>query len=129
VALWLLPYRVWARGVVTFRRFSSRLTPSDSTPEDVAYVVARVSRRVAYASCLTQALATWLLLRPSEHKARLQLGVRRSPAGGLEAHAWIETDAGVLSGDVEACRYAPLARWQQPAPTPSSRPRWSAGLH
>lgn len=108
VALWLLPYRAWKRGAETLRRFTCRLTPEDATSEDVARIVARVSRRVAYASCLTQAIATWLLLPRVETTAHVRIGVRRAGVGGLQAHAWVETDAGVLIGGGDAGAYAPL---------------------
>lgn len=127
LALSLLPYRTRMRCLEALRRHTSRMTPGDATPEDVARVVARVSAVVPLASCLTQALATCLLLRPDEKTARLRIGVRHGEAGGLQAHAWIETDAGVLLGDDELEAYAPLTRRERVESTPESRPATLGG--
>jgi hypothetical protein len=126
VALWTLPYSM-------IRSWISRLRkPVRGTREldrgsirQVAWAVEASSRRIPAASCLTQAMATQVLLGRLGQASDLRLGVARQPNGRFEAHAWIEIQGRVVNGGaIEGFhRFAPLKRgdelscelWKPPA--------------
>jgi hypothetical protein len=65
------------------------------TPAQLAFHVDRILHRGKWVwrySCLRRASVLALLLRRAGHDARVMIGVRRSEAGELEAHAWIACD-------------------------------------
>jgi Transglutaminase-like superfamily len=64
-------------------------------PAQLAFHVDRILHRGKWIwrhSCLRRAAVLALLLRRSGHDARVVIGVRRSSAGVLEAHAWLACD-------------------------------------
>lgn len=89
--------------------------PRRAEPDDLAWAVQTVGRRVPGATCLTQALALELLLTRSGHDARVEIGVARVN-GHFEAHAWVETAAGLrLLEGTEPTRFKKLpSGWQSP---------------
>lgn len=97
-SLSLLPFRVVRAAVARAARSSS---PEPQAPpefvEDVVWAIGTASRRVPGASCLTQALATELLLCRRGVPAVLRIGVAEQD-GKVAAHAWIEADGRVLVG-------------------------------
>jgi hypothetical protein len=65
------------------------------TPAQLAYHVDRILNRGKWIwrhSCLRRAAVLALLLRRTGHDAHVVIGVRRSEAGELEAHAWLACD-------------------------------------
>ena len=70
--------------------------------------IARVARRVPRATCLTQSLAAYVLLKRSAIPATLKFGVRRNPANAFEAHAWIECDGKNISPQDGVPAFDPL---------------------
>ena len=57
-------------------------------------------------TCLTRSLTLWWLLRRRGIPVQLCIGVRK-PAGGVEAHAWVEHGDDVLNDDAQVrARYA-----------------------
>ena len=64
----------------------------------IAGNVALASRYVPRATCLTQALATLILLDLYRYPVTLRIGVARNNVGEFEAHAWIESDGSVVIG-------------------------------
>lgn len=78
------------------------LTAGPSVHQDyanrAACAVRRASRLVPQASCLTQALATIMLLRRRGLIGRLRIGVQRDPEGQFRAHAWVELCGRVVIG-------------------------------
>jgi hypothetical protein len=98
-ALWILPSRfilsVTRRLATGAERQSRHDRPE---PGKVAWAVEAASRRVPRASCLTQALATQLLLRTFGYGSHMRLGVGRSVAGDFLAHVWVEREGRVLIG-------------------------------
>ncbi len=68
------------------------------------------SRYVPAATCLTQSLATKVLLSRQGHQASVRIGVARSEAGQFQAHAWVESNGRVVIGGPESHlkRYTPL---------------------
>jgi hypothetical protein len=107
-ALYVVPFRVlrrWAGGDGAGARPGGGQEASR-----VAWAVAKVSRSVPRATCLTQALATQWLLRRRGLLSTLQIGVGRDPrSGAFRAHAWVEHAGRVVIGDHgELDEYAPL---------------------
>lgn len=77
-------------------------------PERVEAAVALADRLVpGTRSCLRRALAGALLLRGAGDRCRVVIGVRRL-AGGLTAHAWVESGSGRRCGCAGPRRYRPL---------------------
>jgi hypothetical protein len=75
----------------------------------VVWAVTVASRYVPAATCLTQALATQILLSRRGHPTSLRIGVGRSEAGEFQAHAWVECQGRVVIGGIKALsRYTPL---------------------
>lgn len=109
ILLWVAPYR-W---------IDARLmkppaaTPADVPPADLARAVTRASKLVPFATCLTQALAGGFLIRRAGRNAVVHFGVARGDAG-FKAHAWLESDGGILIGGSEAAAYLPLTRGTDP---------------
>jgi hypothetical protein len=84
---------------------------SDDT---IVWAIEAVGRRLGRLStCLTRALAGELLLDANGAPVTLTIGVRRTEAGALEAHAWLARDDRVLLGGA-ADGYVPLANWTGP---------------
>jgi hypothetical protein len=99
---WLLPFQSLRQLVAGLAQTSSRLRDADrlSIPR-VAWAVATVSRNMPKATCLTQALATQVPLGRRGHPAHLRIGAARSPAGQLQAHAWVESEGTIVIGRVD----------------------------
>ena len=75
--------------------------------ERLAWAVGVTSRFVPKATCLAKALAVHVLLQQAGHQAFLHIGVN-GKEGGLEAHAWVESQGRVLIGGVDLNSYTPL---------------------
>ncbi len=76
--------------------------------ERVVRAVSRASAYVPGASCLTQALAVRLLLTRQGCRPRLCIGFGQRAGGGLEGHAWVESDGGVVVGGGDLTGYERL---------------------
>jgi hypothetical protein len=60
-------------------------------------------------NCLTEALATQVLLKREGHSSTLRIGVARSDNGQLKAHAWVEVDGSiVIGGQRSPLQFVPL---------------------
>lgn len=110
LALWCVPYRVLR---LVPRRLATRLRRAgqpDWSSEHIARYVRFVSRFVPGATCLTQALATELLLRVAGVDCTLRIGVAKDQHGKVLAHAWVERGRTVVIGGPRAvvARYTPL---------------------
>ena len=84
-------------------------TPVSVSPADIALAVTRAATLVPSATCLTQALAGAFLIRRAGSNAIIHFGVARDDAG-IKAHAWLESNGGILIGGREAAGYVPLVR-------------------
>jgi hypothetical protein len=79
-------------------------------PAEVAAAVLAASRLLpGTSSCLAQALAARILLRREGLPGEIRIGVNRPSHGGIEAHAWIESEGQVILGLAEP-KYAPFPR-------------------
>ena len=100
LALWLLPFRL-VHGLIS-RLMRNRQTARVTDPlNKVAWAVRSASRYVPSATCLTQALATYLMLGKCGQPVILYLGVFKTSTGSFKAHAWVESEGKVLVGYVE----------------------------
>jgi hypothetical protein len=104
VALPLLPFR-WVQALAARARRSS--TGAQSSREDIAWSVISVGRRLR-STCLVDALALQALLLREGHDANLRIGVAKTAAGRLEAHAWLDSGGHVLVGGPESARFTEL---------------------
>jgi hypothetical protein len=111
LGLWLLPFK-WLRGLLVRLNAGSHDTRAvePATIDRVAWAVNNASRYIPKATCLTQALATKVLLSRRGQPAVLRIGVRRGARGELLAHAWIESNGRVVIGGPDATLkdYKPL---------------------
>lgn len=112
--LWVLPFATVRRLVSRWGRQAARLERRGSRqPHTLARAVQRAARWVPGASCLTQALATQVLLARAGHAHQLGLGLRRGSAGELQAHAWVRSGEQVVIGAGELDLFVPLAMLEQ----------------
>jgi hypothetical protein len=99
LGLWFLPFRIIYKWTVHFRQGRIGDRPLDSqSVYKVVWAVTAAARRVPQATCLTQALATQIMLGRRGHRTSLQLGIMKSHAGKFDAHAWVERKGRVLIG-------------------------------
>lgn len=96
LATWLVPFEAGRRFLTRGRRPA----PSGVTREQIRWAIAHASRVVPKATCLPQALAAESLLARSGLPAELHIGVRKTPDGTLEAHAWVESNGRIVVGDL-----------------------------
>lgn len=110
LGLWLIPLQ-------TLSRMLAKITPSSTNVhiksqgviDRVGWAVTTSSQYVPAATCLTQALATQVLLGRSGHESHLRIGIARTREGRLEAHAWVESEEKVVIGNVkDLSRYTSL---------------------
>lgn len=65
------------------------------------------------ASCLTQALAGWIMLSRHGAMSRVKIGVASPEQRGFSAHAWLECGGQVILGDIGLEPYNVI--WTLPA--------------
>lgn len=94
--LWVAPFpRVLRAAEFCAGRKSSRSV-------DAARAVKAIRRALPLtlrASCLTQALAGWILLTRHGVASRVRIGVLSAEQQGFKAHAWLEVGGEVVLGD------------------------------
>lgn len=111
LGLRLLPFQTVRRLIAQLAMRPSGFQGKDHTSIDQAvWAVRVVSRYVPDATCLTQALATQVLLNRQGYHTDLQIGVARSATGQFQAHAWVEKNGVVVIGGPvhHLQRYTPL---------------------
>ena len=117
VALWIQPFKRVQRRYAR-RRDGAPLvrgrSRSAAEAEAVGTAVRRSSRLVPAATCLPQALTTRVMLERRGVPNELLIGVAKSDAGTLEAHAWVTVDDVVVVGDLPD-----LARFRRMPELPS----------
>jgi hypothetical protein len=99
LALWFMPFR-FVRQLLQ-RRINRPVRPDaldGASIDRVAWAVMVSSRYLPAATCLTQSLATLLLLSQKGQKADLKIGVAKCSEGKLQAHAWVETEGRIVIG-------------------------------
>lgn len=111
VGLWVVPFRTLHRLLAHVSR--GPVAPASSSAgavDRITWAVGLASHYIPRATCLTQALATQVLLRRYGHTCKLHIGVARGSDARLEAHAWVEYAGRVVIGGPRAhiARYTPL---------------------
>jgi len=108
LGLWVFPVRTVGHVLGRFvpRVPGNALDPS--VPGRVARAVARGSRVVPDASCLTQALAAQVLLERHGLPTRLHIGVVRDSGHAVRAHAWVESRGVTVIGGAMSGEWSPL---------------------
>ena len=122
LSLWLLPFSSTRRLFSWASQTSQRLVAKRTTAARIAWMVGVASRLVPGAThCLTQAMATHILLVRRGYPAKLCFGVLRSSAKNFIAHAWVECNGTVVIGGSDARqRYTKLQSPLDPAASISS---------
>ena len=107
LGLCILPFRSLRRVIARLR--NGTIPPATRpTPARIAWAVAAASRLVPRATCLTQALATQVLLTRVGYRGVLHLGVALDDAGKLLAHAWLECQGAIIIGGEGKRQFTPL---------------------
>lgn len=85
--------------------------PSQQTViRQVAWAIRGVSRRTPWQSnCLTQAVAGQLMLRRRRIAGTLYLGVLKEGQNALAAHAWLQSNEIIVTGDGQLDRFRVIA--------------------
>lgn len=95
VLLWVVPYRrlrgLLRAATAQATRQGRAASEDRRDPAHICTLVARVGYYVPGETCLLRALVAQQLLRRQGCPAIVAAGARSDGAGGLEAHAWIET--------------------------------------
>jgi hypothetical protein len=82
---------------------------SSAAPDRAIWAVETAGRQFpAIGTCLTQALATQVLLARAGCESRLRIGVTRNAAGTFIAHAWLEKDGVIVIGGAEHGGFTPM---------------------
>lgn len=101
LGLWLLPFRAFRRLLAGSKTAAVQTPKAEPLPaQRIVRLIEAASRFVPAATCLTQAIASLILLRQHGHSARLRIGVAKDQNGLLEAHAWVESGGRVIIGRV-----------------------------
>lgn len=97
--LTLVPFRAWKDLIVQPPARAAQGQGADAAlVSRVTAAVRTTSRYVPAATCLTQALATQLLLAWRGHATKLKIGVAKGADGQFQAHAWVEWGGKVIIG-------------------------------
>ena len=85
------------------------LTGSD---DRVIWSIEATGRRLGRLStCLVRAIVVDVCLSTPERPLRLIIGVKRSCAGDLQSHAWVDDRRRILIGDADTSEFVPLVAW------------------
>lgn len=125
LGLWVLPVRMVGRvlGWVVSRKPGVARDPS--LADRVARAVTRAGRVVPGATCLTQALATQVLLERHGLPTRLHIGVVRAGGQAVRGHAWVETQGVIVIGGAMSGQWSTLLTVEGPRAWSSSTGRAS----
>lgn len=98
IGLWTAPFPQVLRGA---QFCAGRLRSSRPLgPDRVVEVIRRTLPLTLRASCLTQALAGWIMLTRHGAVSRIRIGVT-SHQEEFKAHAWLEAGGRVILGDMD----------------------------
>ncbi|BDI30649.1 hypothetical protein CCAX7_27000 [Capsulimonas corticalis] len=95
IALWTAPFP-WVLRWIERRVHPARNASAASNRDCLvcARAVGSMARYVPAATCLTQSLATFVLIKRLGNPASLKIGVAKAENGEFLAHAWVETPDG-----------------------------------
>jgi hypothetical protein len=123
--LWVAPFPLVRRSTNRWARPRRRLASNPSQVAEqvdaVTEAVSCASRFVPRATCLTQALATRILLARRGIESVVRYGAARGAGGKFLAHAWVESAGRVVIGGVTSPnRYAPFPAFDTAAENQAS---------
>jgi len=81
------------------QRLASRQRGDAERASPFGQAVASASRFVPGALCVSQALATQVMLARRGEPSVIHFGFLRSPGGAVEGHAWLEVEGAVVIGE------------------------------
>ncbi|MCP3919687.1 MAG: lasso peptide biosynthesis B2 protein [bacterium] len=87
---------------------AAQASPTEEEIARIAWAVSAASSFVPGARCLSQALASQVLLGRAGLAASLRLGIGRDDEGVVEAHAWLEHEGRVVYGEPRPDEFKPL---------------------
>jgi len=96
--LWMRPFpkiQSWATKAQNSRVAKSSL--DSKAVYKIVWAVSAAARRIPRATCLTQALATQIMLGRRAYATDLHFGAKKN-GQKLDAHAWIERNGNILIG-------------------------------
>jgi hypothetical protein len=107
----------WLGGRAGDRRIPAAVPDDHAVADWVTGVLRRLPGPWRY-TCLRRAAVLYFLLRRAGRPVELWVGVRRVPAGALDAHAWLVRDGRpyLESDPGHAGRYTVIARFPEPRP-------------
>jgi hypothetical protein len=109
VALRAMPLSALRTRATRFRRLGQFFVRGSD--ERIIWAIEAVGRRLGRLStCLVRALVAELVLNAGDGPVTFTIGVKRTAAGALEAHAWVTRQDRVLVGATPD-EYVPLATW------------------
>jgi len=97
LGLWLVPFDVLRRFLNNLSRAPQAENTDEAALRRIVWAVSSIGGRFPR-SCLTQALATQVMLGRRGYVASLRIGVALNEDGALRAHAWLETDGKIIIG-------------------------------
>jgi hypothetical protein len=110
LALRIMPPAVLRFRVARLRSFAQLLVVNTS-PQDVVRAIEAAGRRLpAISTCLVRAFVAELLLGSAARPLRLTIGVKQTPDGRLESHAWVTDHDSVLIG-APCDGFVPIVEW------------------
>lgn len=98
LGLWLLPFQTLCRRLNRYVLDNDLQATDTESVRKVVWGVREASRYVPAATCLTQALVTWIFLRQLGQSSDLRIGVTKDLQGQLEAHAWVQVGGKIIIG-------------------------------
>jgi Transglutaminase-like superfamily len=110
IGLNLLPFSALLK---LLKRLNQASDKSNNTQQvsvsQITWAVNAVSRYIPGVKCLARALTTEVLMNRYGYSPELRIGVAKTEAGKLEAHAWIEYQGKVAIGNLpDLPRFIPL---------------------
>jgi len=106
----IVPPAVLRLRIARLRSFA-QLTVGNTSPQDVVRAIEAAGRRLpAISTCLVRAFVAELLLGSPARPLRLTIGVKQTPDGRLESHAWVTDHNSILIG--APCEgFVPIVEW------------------
>ena len=108
-ALRVMPLSAWRVRAAHWRSVAHVVVRGSN--QRIAWAIEATGRRLGRAStCLIRALTAELVMDAHEGPMTLTIGVRKTAAGVLHAHAWVTREGRVLIG-ATSDEYLPMASW------------------
>ena len=110
LALRIVPPAALRVRIARVRSFAQSLVGNASARDVVRATEAMGRRLPAISTCLVRAFVAELLLGSPARPLRLTIGVKQTPDGRLESHAWVTDHDSVLIG-APCDGFVPIVEW------------------